>query len=93
MRGGFVFRFISDDPQIHQQVNAGMLRLYEGEVLGKLPVIQHFVFGCVFFFARFRAISPRAYGGWHMLNAHRIWGWKGVFVFLFGFCAWSHTHK
>lgn len=22
-----------------------MLRLYEGEVLGKLPVIQHFVFG------------------------------------------------
>lgn len=27
-----------------------MLRLYEGEVLGKLPVIQHFVFGCVFFF-------------------------------------------
>lgn len=28
------------------QVNAGMLRLYEGEVLGKLPVIQHFLFGC-----------------------------------------------
>lgn len=29
------------------QVNAGMLRLYEGEVLGKLPVIQHFLFRCV----------------------------------------------
>jgi serine/threonine-protein phosphatase 2A activator len=25
-----------------------MLRLYEGEVLGKLPVIQHFVFGTLF---------------------------------------------
>lgn len=30
------------------QVNTGMLRLYEGEVLGKLPVIQHFLFGSLF---------------------------------------------
>ncbi len=29
------------------RVNAGMLRLYEGEVLGKLPVVQHFLFGSI----------------------------------------------
>ncbi|CAM9645774.1 unnamed protein product, partial [Phaeothamnion confervicola] len=28
-----------------RKVNAGMFRLYEGEVLGKMPVIQHFLFG------------------------------------------------
>ncbi|CAM9601306.1 unnamed protein product [Choristocarpus tenellus] len=28
-----------------RKVNTGMQRLYEGEVLGKLPVIQHFLFG------------------------------------------------
>lgn len=30
------------------KVNMGMLRLYEAEVLGKLPVIQHFLFGTLF---------------------------------------------
>jgi len=30
------------------KVNVGMLRLYEAEVLGKLPVIQHFLFGTMF---------------------------------------------
>ncbi len=29
------------------KVNVGMLRLYEGEVLGKLPVVQHFLFGSI----------------------------------------------
>ncbi len=29
------------------KVNVGMLRLYEGEVLGKLPVAQHFLFGSI----------------------------------------------
>mmetsp|Transcript_22943 Transcript_22943/g.35324 ORF Transcript_22943/g.35324 Transcript_22943/m.35324 type:complete len:418 (-) Transcript_22943:29-1282(-) len=30
------------------KVSSGLLRLYEGEVLGKLPVVQHFVFGKIF---------------------------------------------
>ena len=30
------------------KVSSGLLRLYEGEVLGKLPVVQHFVFGKLF---------------------------------------------
>jgi len=30
------------------KVSGGLLRLYEGEVLNKLPVVQHFVFGEIF---------------------------------------------
>jgi hypothetical protein len=30
------------------KVSAGLLRLYEGEVLDKMPVVQHFVFGKIF---------------------------------------------
>ena len=30
------------------KVAAGLLRLYEGEVLNKMPVVQHFVFGKIF---------------------------------------------
>ena len=30
------------------KVSSGLLRLFEGEVLGKLPVVQHFVFGELF---------------------------------------------
>jgi len=30
------------------KVMAGLLRLFEGEVLNKLPVVQHFVFGSIF---------------------------------------------
>jgi serine/threonine-protein phosphatase 2A activator len=28
-----------------QKVNGGMLKMYIAEVLGKFPVVQHFVFG------------------------------------------------
>lgn len=31
-----------------QRVHAGLVRLFEGEVLGKLPVVQHLYFGSVF---------------------------------------------
>ena len=30
------------------KVSSGLLRLYEGEVLDKMPVVQHFVFGNIF---------------------------------------------
>ena len=30
------------------KVSAGLLRLYEGEVISKMPVVQHFVFGEIF---------------------------------------------
>jgi Phosphotyrosyl phosphate activator (PTPA) protein len=29
----------------YAQISQGMVKLYEGEVLGKLPVVQHFLFG------------------------------------------------
>jgi serine/threonine-protein phosphatase 2A activator len=28
-----------------RKVNAGLLKMYQGEVLGKFPVVQHFLFG------------------------------------------------
>ena len=31
-----------------QRVAAGLIRMYEGEVLGKLPVVQHLRFGTLF---------------------------------------------
>jgi len=48
--------FAESSPMLHDitglptwsKVAAGLLRLFEGEVLDKLPVVQHFVFGEIF---------------------------------------------
>mmetsp|Transcript_3827 Transcript_3827/g.5644 ORF Transcript_3827/g.5644 Transcript_3827/m.5644 type:complete len:108 (-) Transcript_3827:219-542(-) len=36
---------ISSSVPTWQKVASGLLKLFEGEVLGKRPVVQHFVFG------------------------------------------------
>ncbi|KAI9791006.1 MAG: Serine/threonine-protein phosphatase 2A activator 1 [Peltula sp. TS41687] len=39
---------ISGVPQGWAKINKGMLKMYNGEVLAKFPVIQHFPFGSIF---------------------------------------------
>jgi len=42
------------------KVSSGLLRLYEGEVLNKMPVVQHFIFGNIFKATWTPSEAPRA---------------------------------